>query len=182
MLGGVEAGFLAEPSVSLSHAATSNLLSSFSSTPPFPHLLFFLLLLAGLTPPTPPPPSPSQTAIIPCSSRPGLAWPSLCASRHQHPVSSGYPNPTRYPVFHLLPDPTRFSFENHRVAGNSGTRTRPDTRYFNPNPTRYPVFHLLPNPTRFSFENHRVAGNSKYRVLPEISGKPGVSGITRYIG
>ena len=33
MLGGVEAGFLAEPSVSLSHAATSNLLSSFSSTP-----------------------------------------------------------------------------------------------------------------------------------------------------
>ena len=23
-----------------------------------------------------------------------------------HPVSSGYPNPTRYPVFHLLPDPT----------------------------------------------------------------------------
>merc|ERR1719342_1800650 len=27
-------------------------------------------------------------------------------------VSSGYPNPTRYPVFHLLPDPTRFSFEN----------------------------------------------------------------------
>ena len=51
-----------------------------------------------------------------------------------------------------------------------------------PNPTRYPVFHLLPDPTRFSFENHRVAGNSKYRVLPEISGKPGVSGITRYIG
>ena len=39
-----------------------------------------------------------------------------------------------------------------------------------------------PDPTRFSFENHRVAGNSKYRVLPEISGKPGVSGITRYIG
>ena len=51
-----------------------------------------------------------------------------------------------------------------------------------PNPTRYPVFHLLPDPTRFSFENHRVAGNPKYRVLPEISGKPGVSGITRYIG
>ena len=50
MLGGVEAGFLAEPSVSLSHAATSNLLSSFSSTPPFPHLLLFLLLLAVLTP------------------------------------------------------------------------------------------------------------------------------------
>jgi len=51
-----------------------------------------------------------------------------------------------------------------------------------PNPTRYPVFHLIPDPTRFIFENHRVAGNPKYRVLPEISGKPGVSGITRYIG
>ena len=51
-----------------------------------------------------------------------------------------------------------------------------------PNPTRYPVFHLILDPTRFSFENHRVAGNPKYRVLPEISGKPGVSGITRYIG
>ena len=48
-----------------------------------------------------------------------------------------------------------------------------------PNPTRYPVFHLLPDPTRFSFENHRVAGNPKYRVFP--SGKPGVSGITRYL-
>ena len=52
----------------------------------------------------------------------------------------------------------------------AGTRTRPDTRYF------------ICYPTRFSFENHRVAGNPKYRVLPEISGKPGVSGITRYIG
>ena len=32
-------------------------------------------------------------------------------------VPSGYPNPTRYPVFHLIPDPTRFSFRNHRVSG-----------------------------------------------------------------
>ena len=54
--------------------------------------------------------------------------------------------------------------------GPAGTRTRPDTRYF----IRYP--------TRFSFENHRVAGNPKYRVLPDISGKPGVSGVTRYFG
>ena len=51
-----------------------------------------------------------------------------------------------------------------------------------PNPTRYPVFHSIPDPTRFSFENHRVAGNPKYRVLPDISGKPEVSGITRYFG
>ena len=51
-----------------------------------------------------------------------------------------------------------------------------------PNPTRYPVFHSIPDPTRFSFENHRVAGNPKYRVLPDISGKPEVSGITQYFG
>merc|ERR1712105_321303 len=50
-----------------------------------------------------------------------------------------------------------------------------------PNPTRYPVFHSIPDPTRFSFENHRVTGNPKYRVLPDILGKPGVSGITRYL-
>ena len=51
-----------------------------------------------------------------------------------------------------------------------------------PNPTRYPVFFSIPDPTRFSFENHRVAGNPKYRVLPDISGKPEVSGITRCFG
>ena len=28
------------------------------------------------------------------------------------PVPSGYPNPTRYPVFLSIPDPTRFSFRN----------------------------------------------------------------------
>ena len=39
---------------------------------------------------------------------------------------SGYPNPTRYPVFLLIPDPTRFSFENHRVAGNPKYRVLPD--------------------------------------------------------
>ena len=36
--------------------------------------------------------------------------------------------------------------------------------------------------TRFSFRNHRVAGNLKHRVLPDISGKPEVSGTTRYFG
>ena len=52
----------------------------------------------------------------------------------------------------------------------AGTRTRPATRYF----FRYP--------TRFSFGNYRVAGNPKRRVLPDISGKPEVSGTTRYFG
>ena len=51
-----------------------------------------------------------------------------------------------------------------------------------PNPTRYPVFLLIPDPTRFSFRNHRVAGNPKHRVLPDISGKPEVSGTTQYFG
>ena len=51
-----------------------------------------------------------------------------------------------------------------------------------PNPTRYPVFLSIPDPTRFSFRNHRVAGNPKHRVLPDISGKPEVSGTTRYFG
>ena len=55
-------------------------------------------------------------------------------------VPNGYPNPTRYPVFFSIPDPTRFSFENHRVAGNPKYRVLPDisgkpevlgiTRYF----------------------------------------------------
>ena len=51
-----------------------------------------------------------------------------------------------------------------------------------PNPTRYPVFLSIPDPTRFSFRNHRVAGNPKHRVLPDILGKPEVSGTTRYLG
>ena len=59
-------------------------------------------------------------------------------------VPSGYPNPTRYPVFLSIPDPTRFSFRNHRVAGNQEHRVLPDisgkpevlgtTRYFGYHP------------------------------------------------
>ena len=51
-----------------------------------------------------------------------------------------------------------------------------------PNPARYPVFLSIPDPTRFSFINYRVACNPKLRVLPDISGKPEVSGTTRYFG
>ena len=32
------------------------------------------------------------------------------------PVPNRYPNPSRYSVFLLIPHPTRFSFENLRVA------------------------------------------------------------------
>ena len=74
----------------------------------------------------------------------------MCSSAQR---DSGYPNPTRYPVFLSIPDPTR-----------------------------YPVFLSIPDPTRFSFRNHRVTGNPKHRVLPDISGKPEVSGTTQYFG
>ena len=47
-----------------------------------------------------------------------------------------------------------------------------------PRPTRYPVFISIPDPTQF--RNHRVAGYPKHQVLPDISGKPKVSGTTRY--
>ena len=45
-------------------------------------------------------------------------------------VPSGYPNPTRYPVFLSIPDPTRFSFRYHRVAGNPKHRVLPDVSGF----------------------------------------------------
>ena len=61
-----------------------------------------------------------------------------------------------------------------------GARTPVPSGY--PNPTRYPVFLSIPDPTRLSFKNHRVAGNPKHQVLPDISGKPEVSGTTRYFG
>ena len=38
------------------------------------------------------------------------------------PVPNRYPNPSRYPIFLSIPHPTRFSFENHRVAGNTKYR------------------------------------------------------------
>ena len=57
-----------------------------------------------------------------------------------HTVPSVYPNSTRYPIFLSIPDPTRISFGNHRVAGNPKHRVLPDisgkpevlgtTRYF----------------------------------------------------
>ena len=48
------------------------------------------------------------------------------------------------------------------------TWTKPATRYF------------FLYPTQFSFENNQVAGNPKYRVLPDVLGKPKISGITWY--
>ena len=75
--------------------------------------------------------------LVFCASKHTASWSAKNHQHHQQPVPSGYPNPTRYPVFLSLPDPTRFSFRNHQVAGNP-----------------------------------------KHRVLPDISGKPEVSGTT----
>ena len=51
-----------------------------------------------------------------------------------------------------------------------------------PYPTRYTVCLSISEPTRLSFGNHRVAGNPKHWVLPNISGKPKLSGTTQYFG
>ena len=54
-------------------------------------------------------------------------------------VPSGNPNPTRYPTIFSIPDPTRFSFENHRVAGNPKCRIFQVSRSFG----YYPIFWVL---------------------------------------
>ena len=69
-------------------------------------------------------------------------------------VPNGYPNPTRYPVFFAIPDPTRFSFGNHRVAGNPKYRVLLDisgkpevlgiTRYFGYSQTRLSITGITP--------------------------------------
>ena len=74
------------------------------------------------------------------------------------------------------------SFINLAYSSFQGNRAPKPVPSGYPNSTRYPVFLSIPDPTRFSFRNHRVAGNPKHRVLPDISGKPEVSGTTRYSG
>ena len=85
------------------------------------------------------------------------------------PVPNGYPNPTRYPVFSSIPDPTRFNFENHRVAGNPKYRVLPEisgnTRSFG----YYSKFRVLPD----------VSGCKLFVNYPEYPEIPGIPGITR---
>ena len=84
-------------------------------------------------------------------------------------VPNGYPNPTRYPVFSSIPDPTRFNFENLRVAGNPKYRVLPkisgNTRSFG----YYPKFRVLPE----------VSGITRCFGLQIICELPGIPGITR---
>ena len=75
-------------------------------------------------------------------------------------MPNGYPNPTRYPVFSSIPDPTRFNFENLRVAGNPKYRVLPEilgnTRSFG----YYPKFRVLPD----------VSGCKSFVNYPELPG------------
>ena len=84
-------------------------------------------------------------------------------------VPNGYPNPTRYPVFSSIPDPTRFNFENHRVAGNPKYRVLPEisgnTRSFG----YYPKFRVLPD----------VSGCKLFVNYPEYPELPGNTRNTR---
>ena len=113
-------------------------------------------------------------------------------------------------ILSLPPQKSKYFAENPNLDGSSSGNTKPGVEYVivkvttqsahcltsikspapqsvavpseYPNPTSYPVFLSIPDPTRFSFGNHRVAGNPKHRVLPDISGKPEVSGTTQYFG
>ena len=84
-------------------------------------------------------------------------------------MPNGYPNPTRYPVFSSIPDPTRFNFENHRVAGNPKYRVLPEisgnTRSFG----YYPKFRVLPD----------VSGCKLFVNYPEYPELPGNTRNTR---
>ena len=87
-------------------------------------------------------------------------------------MTSGYPNPTRYPIFLSIPDPTRFSFRNHRVAGNPKHRVLPDisgkpgvsdtTRY-----SGYPKYPKIPDipgntrNTRKYPKEKKIPGNTR---------------------
>ena len=88
------------------------------------------------------------------------------------PVPSGYPHPTRYPVFLSIPDPTRFSFGNHRVAGNPKLRVLPDisgkpeilgtTRNFG----YYPIFRV--SPIRGKQYHHQVLFSGTHKKDPRV--------------
>ena len=88
---------------------------------------------------------------------------------HLHTVPNGYPNPTRYPVFSSIPDPTRFNFENLRVAGNPKYWVLPEisgnTRSFG----YYPKFWVLPD----------VSGCKLFVNYPEYPELPGNTRNTR---
>ena len=44
--------------------------------------------------------------LVLCAPKHTASWLAKNHQHHQQPVPSGYPNPTRYPVFLSIPDPT----------------------------------------------------------------------------
>ena len=104
------------------------------------------------------------------NSRPCDLWVDLVWSHYiLRSVPNGYPNPTRYPVFSSIPDPTRFNFENLRVAGNPKYRVLPEisgnTRSFG----YYPKFWVLPD----------ISGCKLFVNYPEYPELPGNTRNTR---
>ena len=71
-------------------------------------------------------------------------------------MPNGYPNPTRYPVFSSIPDPTRFNFENHRVAGNPKYRVLPDISG-KPEHQLYPKYPRVNKVPRPKIPNHKIS-------------------------
>ena len=113
----------------------------------------------------------------------------LTASKKRHNIQytqkySEIPrNTQKYPEYPEIPENTQ---EYPEIPESKKDTRKYPILYFNtptrPEPDPLPGIFSIPDPTRLSLENHRVAGNPKYRVLPYISGKPEVSGITRYFG
>merc|ERR1712130_718762 len=95
---------------------------------------------------------------------------------------SGYPNPTRYPVFLLIPDPTRFSFENHRVAGNPKYRVNPEFRvlpdiYIPVYTHKYPTYPEIPESKKDTRKYPIVYFDTPTRPEPDLL--PGILSNTR---
>ena len=88
-------------------------------------------------------------------------------------VPSGYP--TRYPVFLSIPDLTRFSFGNYRVAGNPKHQVLPDisgqpevsgtTRSFG----YYPIIRV--SPVRGKQYHHQVLFFGNHKKDPRVQKK-----------
>ena len=76
-------------------------------------------------------------------------------------VPSGYPNPTRYPTFFSIPDPTRFSFENYWVWVTRNIGYYPIVRV---NPKKYPKYPEENQNTRKYPRINNVPGNTRSNI------------------
>ena len=86
---------------------------------------------------------------------------SIAKGRKTRPVPSGYTNPTRYPTFFSIPDPTRFSFENYRVRVTRNIGYYP---IFRVNPKKYPKYPEENQNTRKYPRINNVPGNTRSNI------------------